>query len=48
MLMVTMYVADGLRATSVSVEEFVEHFQQILMEEMYVTVVFCLANNVAR
>ena len=34
--METMYVADGLRAPLMSVEEFVEHFQQILMEEMYV------------
>ena len=34
MLMVTMYVVDGQRATSVSVEELVETFQQILMEKM--------------
>ena len=33
--MVTMCVADGLRATLVSVEEFVGIFQQVLMEEMY-------------
>ena len=34
--METMYVADGLRAPVMSVEKSVEHFQQILMEEMYV------------
>ena len=30
----TMYVADGLTAPLVNVEEFVEPFQQILMKEL--------------
>ena len=34
--MVTMYVADGLRAPLMSVQMFAEAFQQVLMEEMYV------------
>ena len=34
--METMYIVDGLRVHLMSVEEFVEHFQQALMEEMYV------------
>jgi hypothetical protein len=38
MLMVTMYIADGLRAPLMSVEGFAEAFQQILMEEMYVAI----------
>ena len=45
--METMYIVDGLRVHLMSVEEFVEHFQQILMEEMYV-VLLCLANNIVR
>jgi hypothetical protein len=36
MLMVTTYVADGLRAPLMSVEMFAEAFQQILMKETYV------------
>ena len=36
--MVIMYVADGLRVPLMSVEGFVEAFQQILMEEMYVVI----------
>ena len=35
--METTCVVDGRRATSVSVEEFVETFQQISMEKMYVS-----------
>ena len=34
--MVTLYVADGLRVTLMSVEGPAETFRQILMEEMYV------------
>ena len=34
--MVTLYIADGLRAPLMSVQMFVEAFQQVLMEEMYV------------
>ena len=43
--MVTMYVADGLRAPLVSVEEFAEDSQQILMGKMYVAFP-SLANNI--
>ena len=43
--MVTMYVADGLRAPLVSVKEFAEDSQQISMEEMYVAFP-SLANNI--
>ena len=32
--MATIYVADGLKVSLVSVEKFAEAFQQILMEEM--------------
>ena len=34
--MVTMYVADGLRAPAVNVEGFVEPSQQVLMSQLYV------------
>ena len=36
MLMVILYSADGLKAPLMSVQMFVEAFQQVLMEEMYV------------
>ena len=42
--MVTMYVADGLRAPAVNVEVFVEPSQQVLMRQWYVTVL-CIASN---
>ena len=38
--MVTMYVADGLRAPAVNVEVFVEASQQVLMKLLYVTVLY--------
>ena len=38
MLMGTMYVAGGLTACLMNVEEFVEPFQQILMRSQYVTI----------
>jgi hypothetical protein len=36
MLMVTMYVADGLKASLMSVEMFVEPSHQVLMRRLYV------------
>ena len=47
MLMVTVYVADGLRAPSVSVEMFAEPSQQVLMRQRYVTVLYiaCASTN---
>jgi hypothetical protein len=40
MLMVTMYVADGLKAAAVNVEKFVEPSQQVSMRQLYVTVLY--------
>ena len=45
--MVTMYVADGLRAPAVNVEGFVEPSQQILMKRPYVIVLYIASNTVA-
>jgi hypothetical protein len=39
MHMVTLYVADGLRAILMNVEGFAGTFRQILMEKMYDTVI---------
>ena len=36
--MVTLYVADGLTACLMNVEEFVAPFQQILMRSQYVAI----------
>ena len=34
--MVTLHIADGLKAPLMSVQMFVETFRQVLMEETYV------------
>ena len=44
--MVTMYVADGLRALLVSVEEFVEPSQQIWMRLLYVIILSIASHTV--
>jgi hypothetical protein len=44
--MVTMYAADGLRAPLMSVEGFVEPSQQVLMRQLYVTVLYIASNTV--
>ena len=43
--MVTLYIADGLRAPLMSVQMFVEAFQQVLMEETYVALATCVQSN---